>query len=79
MSRDLCQWFTPERLAEAIVRRYFGDLSERDVVLEPSCGPGAFLRAIPASTRAIGVEIDPALAEEARATGIGRYRLAESA
>ncbi|WP_230325198.1 class I SAM-dependent methyltransferase [Mycobacteroides abscessus] len=35
-------------------------------MLEPTCGPGRFLAAIPAHVQALGVEIDPAQAEEAR-------------
>lgn len=61
----LGQWMTPAWAAEALVERYFPSLDERDVVLEPSCGTGAFLSAVPARIPAIGVEIDPALAERA--------------
>lgn len=66
---SLCQWFTPAWLAEALVERHFSRLDAADLVLEPTCGAGAFLRAIPAHVPAIGVEIDPALAAAARATG----------
>src|SRR5690606_33485399 len=55
-------------MAEELVASYFGDLAMFDTVIEPSCGAGAFLRAIPANVRAIGVEIDEALAAEAIAT-----------
>jgi SAM-dependent methyltransferase len=69
-ARLLHQWFTPRWVAEVIVERYFADLDLCDKVLEPACGPGAFLHAIPDHVDAVGVEIDPVLAAEARlATG----------
>lgn len=64
---DLGQYFTPRWVAEAIVERHFAHLSSRDRVLEPSCGPGAFLLALPDEVDAVGVEIDPVLAAQARA------------
>lgn len=63
---SLEQFFTPEWSAEAIVEHFFPDLSASDTVIEPSCGPGAFLKAVPAHVNAYGVEIDPILAERAR-------------
>lgn len=66
MSADLCQYFTPLWVAEALVERHFPRLDMADAVLEPTCGPGAFLRAIPAQVQAVGVEIDAALAQRAR-------------
>src|SRR3546814_14682276 len=57
---------TPLYAAERLVERHFPDLGAKDLVLEPSCGIGAFLRAIPATTSAIGVEIDPERAAIAR-------------
>lgn len=69
MSAELCQFFTPLWVAEALVESHFRDLDSADLVLEPSCGKGAFLAAIPAGVPAIGVEIDPAIAVEARKTG----------
>jgi hypothetical protein len=52
------------------VERYFRDLDLADLVLEPSCGDGRFLQALPADVDAIGVEIDAQLAQRAReATG----------
>lgn len=68
----LHQWHTPEWAAVEIVERYFPDLSPADLVIEPSCGRGAFLKAIPEKVPAIGVEIDPELAVFAqRNTGRG--------
>lgn len=63
---SLCQHFTPSWLAEALVERHFHQLVAGDVVLEPTCGDGAFLAALPANVRAIGVELDPEVAERAR-------------
>ncbi|GMG94766.1 hypothetical protein ACUXAV_005022 [Cupriavidus metallidurans] len=68
--RQLGQYPTPAWAAEQLVERYFGDLGRDDLVIEPACGPGAFLGAIPTDVPAIGVEIDPLAAECARvATG----------
>lgn len=63
--RTLSQFFTPTWAAELLVRRHFADLTERDVVCEPSCGDGRFLMSIPPNVDAFGVEIDPAVAAEA--------------
>ena len=41
-------------------------LSSSDLVVEPSCGAGAFLKAIPDEVPVVGIEIDPELAELAR-------------
>lgn len=64
---ELGQWFTPTWAAERIVEHYFPDLGLWDRVLEPSCGAGAFLSAIPDHVPAMGVEIDPEMAARARA------------
>ncbi len=64
---SLCQFFTPAWAAELLVRRHFADLTEADTVLEPSCGDGRFLMAIPQHVDAFGVEIDPAQAAKAAA------------
>lgn len=69
---ELSQWFTPEWAAAMLVERYFPSLSGSDLVLEPSCGKGAFLKAIPADVPVVGVEIDPELAQIARDT-TGRH------
>lgn len=67
-TKQLGQYPTPLWFAEAIIERYFPDLDMGDTVVEPSCGPGRFLQALPAHVSAVGVEIDPVLAEQARAT-----------
>lgn len=60
----LGQYFTPQWVAEELVEAHLSDLKLGDLVIEPSCGNGSFLEAI--WTRAIGVEIDPVVAEMAR-------------
>lgn len=64
---QLSQYMTPLWVAEALVERYFPALDAGDMVLEPACGTGSFLHAIPAHVPAIGVEIDAQLATIARA------------
>lgn len=59
---NLNQYFTPEWAALELVERHFSFLSSRDLVLEPSCGLGAFLKAIPDTVPAVGVEIDEEIA-----------------
>jgi len=66
-TKELNQYFTPGWAAEAIVRRYFSDLGPDDLVIEPSCGNGGFLAALPAYVPALGIEIDPEMAALARA------------
>jgi site-specific DNA-methyltransferase (adenine-specific) len=68
-NKSLHQWFTPAWAAQEIVEQEFGWLRAGHVVVEPSCGDGAFLCAIPRNVLAIGCEIDPAQADLAR-----RYR-----
>lgn len=65
---ELNQYFTPPWVCEAIVERHFGHLTMADRVLEPACGDGRFLAALPDYVDAVGVEIDPAMAEKARAS-----------
>ncbi|MBX3653223.1 MAG: class I SAM-dependent methyltransferase [Ramlibacter sp.] len=64
---ELHQWFTPRWVCEAIIERHYRDLDMGHTVLEPCCGDGRFLQALPAEVPAMGVEIDPVLAEHARA------------
>ncbi len=64
--KALGQYFTPRWAAEAIVERHFSDLQPGSAVVEPSCGDGRFLMALPDSVNAIGVEIDPVHAARAR-------------
>lgn len=64
--KELGQYPTPQWAAEALVESFFPDLGAGHVMIEPSCGPGSFLSAVPASVVAIGVDIDPLMAERAR-------------
>lgn len=57
---------TPTWAAEALVDRYYGNLTSSDRVVEPSCGEGHFLEAIPAEVPAVGIELNPELAAIAR-------------
>lgn len=68
---ELGQYMTPRWAADLIVRDRLADLSAHDVVVDPSCGTGSWLHAIPATTRAVGIEIDATLAAIA-ATDTGR-------
>jgi len=56
------QYMTPAWAAERLVEIYFPNLDESDLVVEPTCGTGAFLAALPPHVPAIGVELDPELA-----------------
>jgi len=78
----LGQYMTPDWAALELVARYFADLGAGDHVIEPSCGRGAFLRAVPRGVSAIGVEIDPDLADFAqRSSGrpviVGDFRMVD--
>lgn len=64
--KALGQYFTPRWAASAIVEHHFGDLRPGATVVEPSCGDGRFLLALPDHLRAIGVEIDPRHAARAQ-------------
>lgn len=66
--KSLGQYFTPFWAAAALTERAFPGLGSDDFVLEPTCGRGAFLAAIPTHVPAVGIEIDPQQAEIARET-----------
>jgi len=63
---DLGQVFTPFWAARALVEHYFPELCPNHHVMEPTCGPGAFLSALPDDVPAFGVEVDQSLAQQAR-------------
>jgi hypothetical protein len=63
----LHQFFTPEWAAEELVAKFFPHLGKTDLVIEPACGRGPFLKAVPWESEAVGVDIDPDLCEQARA------------
>jgi site-specific DNA-methyltransferase (adenine-specific) len=60
------QWFTPTWAGQILFREHFGELGADDLVVEPTCGIGTFLKAIPDHVPAVGVEMDPVLADIAR-------------
>lgn len=62
----LDQYYTPTWAAEMLLARHFPELGAGDTVLDPSCGDGRFLLALPGNVQGIGVEIDPLAAEQAR-------------
>jgi predicted RNA methylase len=64
--KALSQFFTPSWVGPELFAAHFSDLPAGANVLEPSCGRGHMLSAIPEEFDAWGVEIDPVLAEEAR-------------
>jgi len=63
---ELGQYMTRSWVAEELVAQDFGDLSSSDLVLDPTCGTGSFLGAIPDRVPCFGVEIDERLAQIAR-------------
>jgi len=65
-TKELGQYPTHQWAAEAIIESFFPNPGAGSLVLEPSCGPGAFLAAVPAGVEAIGVDVDPFMAERAR-------------
>jgi site-specific DNA-methyltransferase (adenine-specific) len=62
----LQQFFTPSWAAQRLVETCYPELGRNHVVIEPTCGKGAFIKAIPDNVQAYGIEIDPVLAETAR-------------
>lgn len=64
--KALGQYPTPFWVAEALVGRHFPKLDTGDMVIEPSCGPGAFLAAIPEHVPAMGIDIDAKMVAVAR-------------
>lgn len=65
--KALGQYPTRVWVAEALVERHFSQLDSHDCVIEPSCGPGAFLAALPAHVPALGIDIDAEMVRSARA------------
>lgn len=75
---NLSQFFTPFWVAEELVDDALRGLGHVSVV-EPSCGTGAFLTAIPKKCSAFGVDIDPAvipaaIANSGREVLLGDFR-----
>lgn len=75
---SLSQWFTPFWVAEELVDDALRSMGQVSVV-EPSCGTGAFLAAIPKSMPALGIDVDPrvvaaAIANSGREVRVGDFR-----
>ncbi|AXK44125.1 class I SAM-dependent methyltransferase [Erythrobacter aureus] len=75
----LSQWFTPFWVAEELVDDALRGIGHSCSVIEPSCGTGAFLTAIPKSCGALGIDIDPsvvpaAIANSGREVLVGDFR-----
>jgi hypothetical protein len=64
--QPLSQYMTPSWAAHELWRGRMSDLEPGSLVLEPTCGDGRMLQAVPPSMRALGVEVDPILAGQAR-------------
>lgn len=62
---SLGQYMTPAWAADLLMDHL--DVEDEGLVIEPSCGTGAWLHAIPASVEALGVELAPDLAASAAA------------
>jgi site-specific DNA-methyltransferase (adenine-specific) len=62
----LGQYPTPVWVADALIERHFAGLDSGDLVIEPSCGPGSFLAALPKHVPAIGIDVDARMVESAR-------------
>ncbi len=65
-TEELGQYFTPVWAAEKLYETFFSDIEDGGYIIEPTCGDGRFLQVIPAGIRAVGVEVDPIMAERAR-------------
>lgn len=68
VSKDLQYYPTPVKVVERVLDGLY--IREGEKVLEPSCGCGRFLDALRAKgVDAVGIEVDPGRAAEARAKG----------
>lgn len=69
--KQLGQWSTPWWLAEAVAERVCAALPTGGLVVDPACGDGRWLVAVARArpdARLVGLDIDPAAIEAARAT-----------
>ncbi len=64
---ELGQYFTPAWAAEILAEKTLRDVPAGSVVVDPTCGDGAWLAAIPSHFRRVGYEIDPHVAARAQA------------
>ena len=63
---NLGQYFTPSHIVQQMIEL----IENKGVILEPSCGPGAFLNQLPET--AIGIELDKSITS---GNSIDRVRL----
>lgn len=63
----LGQYMTPCWAAHALWEAFFPHATAADRVIEPTCGDGRMLAAVPAHIPAMGIEVDPVFAQRARA------------
>jgi adenine-specific DNA-methyltransferase len=66
MTDSLGRYMTPAWAARELWDAHFSDVGPGHTVLEPTCGDGRMLQAVPVAVPAWGVEIDPELADLAR-------------
>lgn len=77
--KRLAQYLTPSWASELLVQQYYSGLTSKDVVIEPACGRGSFLRAIPDRVLAIGIDIDPEMVSDSIANTGRRVLLGDFA
>lgn len=63
----LGRYMTPAWAGRELYDAHFAHLAAGSIAIEPTCGDGRMLAAIPPHIEAMGVEIDPELADRARA------------
>lgn len=63
---SLSQYMTPSWAAHALWETMFPNATPKDIVVEPTCGDGRMLDAVPKEIPAFGCEIDPDLAAVAK-------------
>jgi hypothetical protein len=59
------QYMTPAWASSMLVAQFFPNIPKDFYLVEPSCGHGSFLNALPSYVDAVGVELDPAVAKVA--------------
>lgn len=65
---ELSQYFTPTWAAELLVKNFFPELNANSRVIEPSCGDGRFLMALPGKCRPLAWTLIRALPRKRGAT-----------
>jgi adenine-specific DNA-methyltransferase len=67
MNPALSQWMTPAWAARELVEAHFSDLELTDHILEPTCGDGRWIQALPDFVTVTAVDIDPLMTAKAHA------------